>query len=65
VHRIRGTQSVPESGSHAEHGNQHCNPFFRAITLAGLTWAVGNVEVDVPPNIDKVTPKASQLTADE
>lgn len=41
------------------------NPFFRAITLAGLTWAVGNVEVDVPPNIDKVTPKASQLTADE
>jgi len=39
------------------------NPAFQAVTLAGLHWAVGNTEVDVPPNIDKVTPKASQLTA--
>ena len=39
------------------------NPAFQAVTLAGMNWAVGNTQVDVPANIDKVTPKASQLTA--
>jgi hypothetical protein len=34
---------------------------FQQITLGGLAWAMGNVDADVTPNIDKVTPKASQL----
>ena len=37
------------------------NPFFQAITLGGLAWAMGNVRADVQPNLDKVTPHASQL----
>ena len=31
---------------------------FQQIVLGGLAWALGNVEADVAPNIDKVTPKA-------
>jgi len=34
---------------------------FQQIVLGGLAWALGNVDADIPPNIDKVTPKASQL----
>jgi len=37
------------------------NPDVQSIIAGGLSWAMGNVEVDVTPNIDKVTPKASQL----
>lgn len=37
------------------------NPFFQAITMGGLSWALGNAEADVKPNIDKVTPHANQL----
>jgi hypothetical protein len=37
------------------------NPFFQAITTGGLSWALGNAEADVKPNIDKVTPHANQL----
>jgi type 1 glutamine amidotransferase len=37
------------------------NPFFQAITLGGLAWALGNAEADVKPNIDRVTPHANQL----
>jgi len=37
------------------------NPDVQGIIAGGLAWAMGNVEVDVTPNIDKVTPKASQL----
>ena len=37
------------------------NPFFQAIVLGGFAWAMGNVQADVEPNIDKVTPHASQL----
>ena len=37
------------------------NPDVQGIIAGGLSWAMGNVEVDVTPNIDKVTPKASQL----
>jgi hypothetical protein len=37
------------------------NPDVQGIILGGLAWAMGNVTVDVTPNIDKVTPKASQL----
>jgi len=38
------------------------NPFFQAITMGGLSWALGNAQADVKPNIDKVTPHANQLT---
>jgi len=37
------------------------NPFFQAIALGGLTWASGNADFDIKPNIDAVTPKANQL----
>ena len=33
----------------------------QGIIAGGLAWAMGNVTVDVTPNIDKVTPKAGQL----
>lgn len=33
------------------------------IVLGGLAWAMGNVEVDVTPNIDRVTPEAHVLEA--
>ena len=37
------------------------NPIVQGIIAGGLAWAMRNVTVDVTPNIDKVTPKASQL----
>ena len=37
------------------------NPFFQAIALGGIAWAMGRVDFDIQPNIDEVTPKASQL----
>jgi type 1 glutamine amidotransferase len=37
------------------------NPGVQGIIAGGLAWAMRNVNVDVKPNIDKVTPKASQL----
>ncbi len=37
------------------------NPDVQGIIVGGLAWTMGNVKVDVTPNIDKVTPKAGQL----
>lgn len=37
------------------------NPFFQAIVLGGIAWALGTVQADVKPNIDKVAPHADQL----
>jgi len=37
------------------------NPRVQGIILGGLSWAMGNVKANVKPNIDQVTPKASQL----
>ena len=37
------------------------NPHVQGIIVGGLAWAMRNVNADVTPNIDKVTPKASQL----
>ncbi|MBN2270997.1 MAG: ThuA domain-containing protein [Sedimentisphaerales bacterium] len=37
------------------------NPLVQGIIVGGLAWAMGNVKVKVEPNIDKATPKASQL----
>jgi uncharacterized protein len=34
---------------------------FQQILLGGMAWALGNVDADVTPNIDKVTPHAWQL----
>ncbi len=38
------------------------NPTFQQIALGGLSWVLGHVEADVPANIDRVTPKAIQMT---
>jgi hypothetical protein len=37
------------------------NKVFRQILLGGLAWTMGNVEADVTPNIDGVTPLANQV----
>lgn len=37
------------------------NTRVQGIIAGGLAWAMSNVTVDVTPNIDRVTPKASQL----
>lgn len=37
------------------------NPFFQAIVLGGIAWAMGNIDYDVQPNIAEVTPQASRL----
>jgi type 1 glutamine amidotransferase len=37
------------------------NPFFQAIALGGLEWALGRGNPNVAPNIAKVTPHANQL----
>ena len=37
------------------------NPIFQRMLMGGLAWSLGYVEVDVTPNIDKVTPDARVL----
>jgi type 1 glutamine amidotransferase len=37
------------------------NPKVQGVIAGGLAWAMRKVNVDVTPNIDKVTPKAGQL----
>jgi hypothetical protein len=37
------------------------NPVFRQVLLGGINWAVGNVEADVTPNLEKAAPEASVL----
>jgi type 1 glutamine amidotransferase len=39
------------------------NPVFQQVLLGGLAWALGNVEADISPNIDQVTPHAAKLPA--
>lgn len=39
------------------------NPFFQSIALGGLAWAMGAVEADVKPNLDKIAPHANELRA--
>lgn len=39
------------------------NPVFQSLLLGGISWAVGNVKADVPPNIEAVCPKAWELPA--
>jgi hypothetical protein len=37
------------------------NPMFQQILMGGVSWAFGNVEADVTPNLEKAAPKASEL----
>src|SRR4051812_7164676 len=37
------------------------NPIFQSIFLGGLNWAFGNVQADVTPNVEKVTPQYMTL----
>jgi hypothetical protein len=37
------------------------NPRIQDIMAGGLAWAMGNVKLDIKPNINRVTPKASEL----
>jgi uncharacterized protein len=37
------------------------HPGFQSLLMGGLDWALGRLEADVTPNLDKVTPKANVL----
>ena len=37
------------------------NKTFQMVILSGLAWAFGNIQPDVTPNIDKVTPQARKM----
>lgn len=39
------------------------NPTFQQILLGGISWAVGNVQADVTPNLLKVTPEHAVIPA--
>jgi hypothetical protein len=39
-----------------------CDKTFQQVLLGGAAWALGNVDADVTPNIDEVTPNANMLT---
>jgi type 1 glutamine amidotransferase len=39
------------------------NPIMQGLLLGALSWATGNVEADVTPNMKEATPDANQLTA--
>ena len=41
------------------------HPKFQQIVLGGIAWAMRNVEADVTPNIEKVTPGAWQIPKKE
>jgi type 1 glutamine amidotransferase len=37
------------------------NPKFQGVLLGGIAWALGNVDADITPNINKATPKGGQI----
>lgn len=37
------------------------NPFFQAIALGGIAWALGEAEYDIKPNLKEATPFAGRL----
>lgn len=37
------------------------NPAFQSIAVGGIQWALGNIDADVSPNINDVTPQATVL----
>jgi type 1 glutamine amidotransferase len=41
--------------------NVWSNPVYQQILLGGINWAVRNIDADITPNLEKVTPEASVL----
>ena len=41
------------------------NPIFQKILAGGLTWALGDVQADITPNIEQVTPRANDRSMQE
>ena len=37
------------------------SPMFQKMMVGALAWAVGNVNADVSPNLDKVAPQATVM----
>jgi type 1 glutamine amidotransferase len=37
------------------------NPVFTEVLVGGINWAVGNVEADITPNLEKAAPQAGTL----
>jgi uncharacterized protein len=37
------------------------NKVFQDLLLGGLSWALGNVNAEIAPNLDKAAPKAKEL----
>ena len=37
------------------------NSVFQSILIGGIHWAIGQVEAEIPANIDQVTPGANVL----
>jgi type 1 glutamine amidotransferase len=37
------------------------NETFQKLLMGGLAWALGNMDADIPPNLDKAAPKANEL----
>jgi type 1 glutamine amidotransferase len=37
------------------------NPVFQQVLVGGINWAVRNVDADVTPNLERVSPKANEL----
>ena len=40
------------------------NAIFQDLLLGGLSWSLGNVEADMPANLEKAAPKANELPKD-
>jgi type 1 glutamine amidotransferase len=38
------------------------NKLFQELLLGGLSWALGNVEAEITPNLENVAPRAAELT---
>ncbi|MBP7937107.1 MAG: ThuA domain-containing protein [Phycisphaerae bacterium] len=38
------------------------DPFFQAVALGGIGWALGDIKAEVKPNFNEVTPRANELT---
>ena len=37
------------------------SPRFQELLLGGLSWALGNVDADITPNLQEVAPEAKEL----
>ena len=39
------------------------NPIFQNLLVGGLSWTLGNVQAEIPANLEKVAPHAFELAA--